>query len=226
MTKLNIDNPGIASQIEYLREFISVERYEKLLSRVELRTRGMVLCLEDTYHAHNASATIRSAEAFGLQQIHVVESTCHFRPSQNIVRGTDRWIDIERWDSTQDLVTRLREQGYRIVVTTPRDGATTPDEFDVTSAPFAVFMGTEKTGISEWLMGEADQALYIPMSGFAESLNVSVSAAILTQSLTHRLRQESPQSWQLEKSEREELLLKWVKHSVKDVENILKRGGF
>ncbi len=223
MTKLNIDREQVLAQIELLREFTSAERFEKLRSRTELRTKRMLMCLEDTFYTHNASATIRSAEAFGLQQIHVVESNSHFRPSQNIVRGTDQWIDINRWESTQSLVKHLREEGYRIVATTPREAATTLQEFDVESSPFAIFMGTEKTGISEWLLEEADEALYIPMSGFAESLNVSVSAAIITQDLTVRLRQGEPSLWQLEQAEREALLLRWLKHSIKDADNIIKR---
>ncbi len=223
MTKLNTDREQVLAQIEHLREFTSCERFEKLSSRTQLRTKRMVLCLEDTFYAHNASATIRSAEAFGLQQIHVVEGVSHFRPSQNIVRGTDQWIDITRWESTPALVEHLRGQGYRIVATTPREGATTLQDFDVTSSPFAIFMGTEKTGISEWLLREANEALYIPMSGFAESLNVSVSAAIITQDLTSRLRMGEPSQWQLEQTEREALLLRWLKHSIKDADNILRR---
>lgn len=210
-------------QIEYLREFVSEERYARLCDRLQRRTRRMVLCLEDIFHPHNASATIRSAEAFGLQEVHAVQSLCPFLPSHDIVRGTDQWLDIERWDNTAALVGHLRERRYRIVVTTPREGSATVEDFDVNAGPFAVFMGTEKTGISDWLIKQADHGLYIPMHGFAESLNISVSAAILIQRLTERLRMLPCEQWQLSDDDKRATLLKWLKCSVKDVENVLKR---
>lgn len=214
---------NIANKIEYLQEFMLPERFEKLRSRLEHRTRYMVLCLEDIYYPHNASAVIRSAEAFGIQTIHAVQSFCKFSPSQNIVRGTDQWIELHKWNDTPTLVEHLRNEGYRIVVTSPREGGSTPNDFDIEAGKFALFMGTEKTGISEWLMQQADHHLNIPMVGFAESLNISVSAAIVTNRLTERIRQSANIPWQLSISQRDELLCKWMRHSIKDVDNILSR---
>lgn len=223
---------------EYLREFILPERYESLTRRLDWRTRYMVMCLEDIYYPHNASAVIRSSEAFGLQDMHAVENTVRFAPNKHIVRGTDQWLDIRKWDDTPSLVAYLRERGYRIVVTAPPRAEEqgiqsvnfTPTDFDVAEGPFALFMGTEKTGISPWLMEEADAVISIPMVGFAESLNISVSAAIVAQRLTERLRDPSepggPIQWQLEPDDRERLLYRWLCHSVRDYRRILERGGF
>lgn len=216
-------NQNIDKQIDYLREFVSEERYERLESRLEWRTRYMTLGLEDIFYPHNASATIRSAEAFGLQEVHAVQSLCHFRPSRHIVRGTDQWVDIHRWQQTPQLIDHLHDRGYRVVVTAPRQGGSTLETFDVEKGPFALFMGTEKTGISDWLMQQADDAIYIPMVGFAESLNISVSAAIIMQELTRRIRKMPPQKWQIPQIQRQELLLKWLKNSIRDVEGILSR---
>lgn len=223
---------------EYLREFMLPERYESLTRRLDWRTRYMVMCLEDIYYPHNASAVIRSSEAFGLQEMHAVENTVRFAPNKHIVRGTDQWLDIRKWDDTPSLVGYLRERGYRIVVTAPpraeapdvRSVNFTPSDFDVAEGPFALFMGTEKTGISPWLMEEADAVISIPMVGFAESLNISVSAAIVAQRLTERLRDPSepggPIQWQLEPDDRERLLYRWLCNSVRDYRRILERGGF
>lgn len=212
-----------ANKIEYLREFMLPERFERLASRVVNRTRYMALCLEDIFYPHNASAVIRSAEAFGIQQIHAVQSLCKFQPSQNIVRGTDQWIDLQRWDDTQTLVNHLRADGYRIVVTSPREGGATPSDFDIEVGKFALFLGTEKTGISDWLMNEADSHIHIPMVGFAESLNISVSAAIATNILTERIRANSSIDWRLTSREQEKLLFDWLCCSIRDVEKILRR---
>lgn len=207
-------------KIIYLSQFMLPERFERMSSRISLRTRHMLMCLEDIFYPHNASAVIRSAEAFGLQQIHVVESITRFLPSKHIVRGTDQWVDIRKWPDTPALVGHLREQGYRIVVTSPHEGGSTPENFDILSSPFALFMGTEKTGISEWLMSQADDYIQIPMVGFAESLNISVSAAIIAQRLTERIRQSSL-DWQLSPQQQQQILLRWMVGSVKDAQRIL-----
>lgn len=217
----NIDR--IKREVEVLKEFTGNERFDRLESRLRFRTRHMVLALEDVFHPHNASACIRSAEAFGLQEIHAVQSLCRFSPSHDIVRGTDQWIDIKRWGTTSELVAHLRERGYRIVVTGPRENGSTLESFDAESSPFALFMGTEKTGISDWLIDEADDSIFIPMTGFAESLNISVSAAIITQELTRRIRLMEPGKWQLSEDDREVVLAKWLRKSIRKSNEIVNR---
>lgn len=223
----------LTERIDYLKEFMLPERYEGLCRRMDERTRYMVMCLEDIYYPHNASAVIRSSEAFGIQEMHAVERTVRFSPSKKIVRGTDQWVDLRKWSDTPSLVEYLRgERGYRIVVTAPPKGGevlpgNTPSGFDVAGGPFALFMGTEKSGISDWLMEAADDFICIPMVGFAESLNISVSAAIVAQRLTERLRDPAEGiHWQLASDDREQLLYKWLYGSVKDAKRILERGGF
>lgn len=212
---------NIENKIEYLSGFMLGERFDRLTSRLEHRTRYAVMCLEDIFYPHNASAVIRSAEAFGLQEIHAVESLTKFKPSSHIVRGTDQWIELNHWQSTPQLVESLKQRGYRIVITSPREGGYTPETFLVEQGPFAIFMGTEKTGISTWLMEQADEAIYIPMCGFAESLNISVSAAIILQRLTDRVRENPAIEWQLQQGEKREILLEWLMRSVKDSQRIL-----
>ena len=222
----------VRRKIEYLRGFVLPERYEGLVRRLRWRTRYMAVCLEDIYYPHNASAVIRSAEAFGLQEVHAVENTVRFAPNKHIVRGTDQWIELRKWHDTPSLVAHLRERGYRIVVTAPpRPDApeqnSTPSDFDLTAGPFALFMGTEKSGISPELMAAADTVISIPMVGFAESLNISVSAAIVAQRLTERLREpQSGVQWPLDAEDRDRLLLRWLCHSIRDWRGILRRGGF
>lgn len=227
---------AVRRKIEYLRGFVLPERYESLVRRLDLRTRYVVMCLEDIYYPHNASAVIRSSEAFGIQELHAVEHTVRFAPNKHIVRGTDQWLDIRKWTDTPSLTAHLRRRGYRIVATAPprselpADGRRvnfTPSDFDVEAGPFAVFMGTEKSGISPGLAAEADAIVSIPMAGFAESLNISVSAAIVAQRLVERVRDpESGIDWRLEAEDRDRLLCRWLCRSVRDWRRILARGGF
>lgn len=219
---LQLDDESLLRQTRYLSEFMLPERAAALERTLAMRTRYMCLCAENTFHPQNASALIRTCEAFGIQDLYTVEEVCRFSPNTRIVRGTDKWIDIRSFDSTTGMLQGLHEKGYRIVATSPHAGDFTPENFDVTAGPFALVFGTEHEGISEQVKNSADAFIQIPMCGFVESLNVSASAAILLYTLTTRLR-ASEVSWRLSEREHAELLARWMFSSLKDAPNILKR---
>ena len=197
-------------------------RYDVLRRTVAMRTRYMTILAENTFHPQNAAALIRHCEAFGLQQMHTVETFCRFNPSAAIVRGTDRWVDIRRHGSTAGALAALRAEGYRIVATTPHREDTTPESFDVGRGRFALVFGTEHAGISEEVLASADEFLRIPMCGMVESLNVSASAAILIYMLSERMRRQV-EGWNMTAAEQAATLYGWMCRSVKDSEKILKR---
>ena len=210
-------------QIDFLSELALEERVERLRTVLADRTDYLVVGLENMFYAHNASAVLRSCEAFGIQQVHVIEELCPFKPSADIVRGTDQWLDIHRYNGkrvTRRLVERLKGEGYRIVSTSPHIDGSTPDTFDLSKGKAAIFFGTEKQGITPELRELSDEFIQVPMYGFVESLNVSVCAAIVLQTLSARLH-GSDLPWRLGEERREELMLKWLKRSVRDAERIL-----
>jgi tRNA (guanosine-2'-O-)-methyltransferase len=166
---------------------------------------------------------VRHCEAFGLQDLHTVETLCKFSPNVNIVRGTDKWVDITRHDSTTEALSSLKAAGYRIVATTPHRESCTPETFDVEKGPFCLVFGTEHAGVSDEIIASADEYLRIPMCGMVESLNVSASAAILIYMLSQRMRLSPNIDWRLSEAEHQELLFRWVMSSVKDAERILER---
>ena len=209
-------------RIDYLREFMREERYDTLCRSLAMRTKYMTLMAENTFHPHNASALVRHCEAFGVQTMHTVETRCKFDLSENIMRGTDKWVDIESHDSTAEALAALRREGYRIVATTPHRESCSPETFDVTKGKFVLVFGTEHAGISDEVIAEADEFLKIPMCGMVESLNVSASAAILVYMLSERMRHEV-EGWQLSDEEYHEILYRWSRESVRDDENVLKR---
>lgn len=211
-----------AERTGYLAGFMMPERMETLRSTVGMRTRYMTLLAENTFHPHNASALVRHCEAFGVQAMHTVETLCEFNPSSNIVRGTDKWVDIVRHESTAEALAALRGIGYRIVATTPHRESCTPETFDVARGPFALVFGTEHAGISDEVIAGADEFLRIPMCGMVESLNVSASAAILVYMLSERMRREVP-DWQMSPLEQAATLYRWARECVRDDENVLKR---
>ena len=207
-------------RIEFMSQFLLPERFDNMRRVVEQRMRYMTICMENTFHPQNASALVRNCEAFGVQDIHAVEMFCGFKPNTNIVRGTDKWVDIYRYESTSEAVEKLKGEGYRLVVTSPHKGGFTPETFDIDKGKFCVVFGSEKHGASEEIMASADEFMIIPMCGFVESLNVSASAAILMHVLTSRVRR-SAVNWQLSEKEKFQLLFDWMMESVRDSWNIL-----
>ncbi|MFI3302070.1 MAG: RNA methyltransferase [Rikenellaceae bacterium] len=209
-------------RITYLAEFMTPERKETLQNTISKRTRNMTILTENTFHSQNASALMRHCEAFGLQEMHAVETLCKFTTHRDIVRGTDKWVDIKRYHTTTEAIAQLKGEGYRVVATTPHREDCTPETFDVTAGKFALVFGTEHAGISDEIIAEADEFLQIPMCGMVESLNVSASAAILIYMLSQRMRL-STEDWQLPEIEQTRLLYRWMKSSVKDSESVLRR---
>ncbi|MFI3314406.1 MAG: RNA methyltransferase [Rikenellaceae bacterium] len=213
----------LENEINYLSSFMNEERFETLSRVVKERTNHITVCVENIFHPQNASAIVRSCEAFGVQNIHVVETLTSFKPNFKIVKGSDKWVDIHHSDNqtgTATLIKSLRSKGYKIIAATPHENDFTPQTLDV-SQPFALFFGTEKQGISQELEANADSFIQIPMYGFVESLNVSVCAAIMIQTLVDRIR-SSNVDWQLSEEEQTILLHRWMRYSVRDADNILK----
>lgn len=214
------DSEWYIRRIEYLREFMLPERYDNFCRVLGSRTRWMTVCMENTFHPQNASALVRNCEAFGIQDIHAIENLCRFQPNVDIVRGTDKWIDINRYNNSAAALAALKGAGYRIVATTPHRDDRTPEDFDVAKGRFALVFGTEHAGISDEMAAAADEFIRIPMCGFVESLNVSASAAILLHTLSSRLR-SSGAPWQLPEAEKLPILFKWIMGSVRDAQKII-----
>ena len=213
----------LRERLDYMTKFITDERRDVLQRTVAQRTHYMRILTENMFHPQNASAIMRHCEAFGIQQIHTVEDRCKFDPSVNIVRGTQKWVDVEHHETTAEALAALKSEGYRIVATTPHRCSATPESFDVTKGKFALVFGTEHAGISDEVIEAADDFLMIPMCGMVESLNVSASAAILIYMLSERIRQ-SVDGWQLSDEEQLKLLTRWTMSSVRDYEGILRRA--
>ncbi|WP_299536245.1 RNA methyltransferase [Ulvibacterium sp.] len=207
--------------LKYLEGFISPERKERFLEVLEKRTKYLTVGIEDVFQFHNTSAIIRSCEVFGIQEAHVIENRFGKRLDKNIAMGAQQWVDVHRYGNSKDCLARLKESGYRIIATTPHMDSCSLGNFQIETRT-ALFFGTEKEGISNDVMQAADGFLRIPMVGFTESLNVSVSAAILLQVLTEKLR-KSKLSWQLSENEKLEKRLDWTKKSIKSIDEILKR---
>lgn len=209
-------------RIAWLAEFMTPDRERVLREVIDHRTRYMTVCTENTYHPHNASALLRHCDAFGVQDIHIVEEVCRFMPSTDVVRGTDQWLTFHRHASAGTAVAALKDAGYRIIATTPHMGDVRPEDFDVEAGRFALVFGTERDGISPDIIGAADGFIRIPMCGFVESLNVSAAAAIIIYILSEKMR-TSGVEWRMTEEEKARELFEWMMCSVRESKKILGR---
>jgi tRNA (guanosine-2'-O-)-methyltransferase len=204
--------------LEFLENILTDNRKEKFLKVLKDRTKHFTIAVEDVFQMHNASAVMRSCEVFGIQELHVIEERYGKRIDKEIAMGAQKWVDIATYDSVTNCIDTLKSKGYQIIATTPHENDCLMEDFDI-SKPSALFFGTERDGLSEEILKRADGFLKIPMVGFTESLNISVSASIIIQNLTNRLR-NSDINWQLTE---EEILVKrldWAKKSIKDIKRI------
>ena len=207
--------------LHFLENILTENRKNKFLKVLENRTNHFTVVVEDIFQMHNASAVMRSCEVFGIQELNVIEQRYGKSIDKEIAMGAQKWVDINTFDSISNGVETMKNKGYQIIATTPHENDCELDDFDI-SKPSALFFGTERDGLSEEILQRADGFLKIPMVGFTESLNISVSAAIIIQNLTNRLR-NSAIDWHLSE---EEILVKrlaWAKNSIKDIKRIEER---
>jgi tRNA (guanosine-2'-O-)-methyltransferase len=204
--------------LEFLENILTENRKERFLNVLKNRTRHFTVAVEDVFQMHNTSAVMRSCEVFGIQELNVIEQRFGKRIDKEIAMGAQKWVDINAFDSISGCLDNLQSRGYQIIATTPHEDDCLLEDFDI-SKPSALFFGTERDGLSEEILKRADGFLKIPMVGFTESLNISVSAAIIIQNLTERLRKSNIQ-WQLSEDEIIEKRLQWAKNTIKDIKRI------
>jgi tRNA (guanosine-2'-O-)-methyltransferase len=225
MSTVNNLTPALTRElIEYLKDFITEQRYQKFRTTISLRTRYLTLALEDIYQPHNASAVLRSCDCFGVQDVHIIENRNKYEVNPDVALGSSKWLTMLKYngseDNTKACLNNLKEMGYRLVATTPHKDGFTPETLPLGQKTALIF-GTELEGLTPTALEMADSFIRIPMVGFTESLNISVSAAIFIQTLTNRLR-ASDISWQLSDTEKDLILLDWMKQSINKSEIIIR----
>jgi len=207
--------------LQYLQGLLTdrrIDLFEKVLAQ---RTDHFTVVAQDVYQLHNTSAVVRSCDVFGIQNLHIIEENLPRRIDKEIAMGAQKWVDIHRYNTSRECLHTLRQQGYQIVATTPHNDSTMLADFNITK-PSAIFFGTEQNGLSEEILREADASIKIPMYGFTESLNISVSAAIILQSLREKL-DASNVPWQFSEERQQEIRMAWTKKTIKNSDEIIER---
>lgn len=161
---------------EKIGPLLTAERKQKIDRTVSQRDFDIAVVLENIYDRGNASAVMRTAEAMGYTNIHMVELGEKFKKANRVTQGADKWAEVTRWKSTKDCVLNLKKQGFKICVT-HLEASRPIDEIDF-SQPTAFVLGNEKDGISPEMVELSDERIIIPMQGFVQSFNISVAGAI------------------------------------------------
>ena len=206
---------------QFLSEYVSDHKkqlFEKVLAK---RTRYITTVIEDVYQPHNASAVMRSCDGMGIQDVHIIENYNDFEVSEGVSIGADKWLTQHfhhpsEGTASRTCFERLKDQGYVLCATTPHRDDVAIENLPL-DKPLALIFGAELEGLSQYALDHADCFVRIPMYGFSESFNISVSAAICMYELRRRLEQ-SQVSWQLTEAEKQELRFKWTRASINRVE--------
>lgn len=207
--------------IDYLSQFVTENKRKKMDEVLDMRTRYLTIVLEDIYQPQNASAVIRTCDCFGIQDLYIIENKNKYKTNPDVTLGSAKWVNTLKFkkrnaNNTLDCINDLKSKGYKIIATSPHENDVNLDDLSLDTKT-ALFMGNEKEGISDEVIKHADGFMKIPMSGFTESLNISVSAAICIHHLVQKLW-NSPINWKLTEQEKEEIKLKWIKKIIKKAE--------
>lgn len=209
--------------IQYLQQFVTERRLKLFDSRLESRTRYLTVVLEDIFQPHNASAVLRSCECFGVQDVHIIENRNAYRINPDVALGSYKWLTLKRYnlpgDNTTKALTSLKAEGYRIIAAMPHKRDCKLEDFELSKGKTALVFGSELEGLSPTAIDLADGFIQVPMVGFTESLNISVSAAICIHYLTSGLR-KSTLPWWLGEDEKQDLKLIWLKNTIRKSDQI------
>jgi tRNA (guanosine-2'-O-)-methyltransferase len=228
MKKLDIKSYNeiqISQAIDHLSEFISDSKKEQIETVLRNRTKQFTVVLDDIFQPHNASAVIRTAECLGIQDVYIIEDINKYKLNKQVVMGSYKWIDMHKYkipngNTRQNCMQDLRENGYKIVATT-----LSHKSIDIHDLPldqkYAFVFGNEKHGVSNEIIESADEHLKLPMYGFTQSYNISVSAAMTLFFITEKMK-ETRSDWKLSPKEYEEMKLDWYLRCIKNGDVYLK----
>lgn len=211
---------------QYLKQFISDKRKKLFEKKIKERTKQITIVLEDVFQRRNISASIRSADCFGIQDVHIIENTNTFTDDPEVSMGAEKWITTKRYrhkkHNSAQTIKHLQAKGYQVIATTPHDTDCNLFELNFNKHKIALIFGNEIRGCSKEALELADKKINIPMYGFTESFNLSVSVSLCLQHLTYKLRNSSI-NWQMSKKEKNEIILQWLRNSIKSSSDIEKK---
>jgi len=222
-TMISVDGKSYDSQfvLSALAEYVSEERLARIEKVLENRTRSVIPVVEGIHNSGNIAAVMRSAEGMGFFEFHVIENKEYFKQSSRTTQGSDKWLDIKRWDDTGSCLRDLKNRGYSILVT-DLDAKHSIEDLDF-SQKTAIVFGNEARGISKEAIDLADERCIIPMRGFVESYNISVASALCLQQAMHDRTRRLGKNGDLAQDDLLEIKANYFIQSVRAADKILER---
>ncbi len=211
---MSIDRDFLA----HLEGIVSEHKKELFKQVLNNRTRHLTVIIEDVFQSHNASAVLRSCDCFGVQDVHVIENRNEYNVNPDVALGASKWLTLNRYNelenNTVDCIKKIKAKGYKVVATTPHTDDVLLDDLPI-DEPIALMFGTEKEGLTDVALEHADAYMRIPMYGFTESFNISVSAAMCLHTITEKIR-KSDLDWKLSADEMDTIYLDWCKKVIRN----------
>ena len=200
------------------KTFVVEKRRELFEEKIRQRTKHITVVLENIFQGRNISASIRSADCFGIQDVHIIENDNIFNDDSEVSMGAEKWITITRHNQQKhnsiDTIKELKAEGYQIIATTPHNTDCNLFDIDISKQKVALIFGSEVRGCSDQTLALADKRMKIPMYGFTESFNISVSVSLCLQHLTYKLR-KADSDWKMTKNQQDKVMLQWLRNSIK-----------
>jgi len=217
-----IERLGPAAVCGALEDLLTPERIARIDAVLDARLGSLTAAVEDTYDPHNAAATIRTSEALGLQELHVIEPGERFSAVKGVTRGAHRWLELHRWPAADVAATALKARGFAVYATLPDARAVSVEEVDV-SRPIAVIFGNEHDGVSQKAIDACDGTLTVPMFGFTESYNLSVTVGLAMSRLAARRRAHIEATGDLDPARKARLRARWFALRIRAAVNVVER---
>ncbi len=212
----------IQKRIDYLKKYSSAEKCERIETISQEKTDHVTIVLEKIFQPDNISAVLRTSEGLGVNSVSIIENEHGYKNNRTVDKGSGQWLNLKKYQDTETCFKELKEAGYTIIATSPHTKA-----FPLSKLPLdkkiALVFGTETTGVSQYVMDNADGYVTIPMYGFTESFNISVAAALCLYDVTRRLQESDTLTWKMSEEEQKMLALTWLRNSVSGAPEIERR---
>ncbi len=215
--KESLKNQNEMPTLEELLADVTERRRNLLTAVASRRTRHFCMVLEDLFDPHNISAVIRTAEVFGLQDVHIIEEVNPYTVNKSILKGSFKWMSLYLYKKRATCMERLRQAGYKIAVASTNTENSVLD-LDLTQ-PTAFYLGSEFHGNHPDTLAAADYEFKLPQYGITESMNVSVAGGVLMTYLDVFMQQKGRAAYALNPAERDKLLYSWLDRHINGIEN-------
>lgn len=204
-----------------VKPLLSELRTDRIEAVLESRLASVTAVLENLHDPHNGAAALRSIEALGLQEAHVVEDEEEFTASSSITIGCEKWLTLHRHRAVGAAAESLRDRGFLLYATLPGAARTVADVDP--NRPAALMFGNEHAGLTDAAIGVCDDAISLPVHGFTQSFNLSVSVALALSSVAERRRGALGRTGDLSFRERARLRARWYAMGIRGVEAVVDR---